>query len=275
MPQARLIAADMAVEVAIKGSLPTDERQALLAGAHDIWKRIQTADQRMGAISIFGASASVGLNTLPILNAITVEGTLPSPKHTRDAYRGLSRTAREVVTLATASHHRGDVNTNREANGMASSLAVNLLLLRHGLADTGPRSGVALPAFLSEKKTGHATPGNPNRSTWNVNLFTDENPQGLKLLRAIKTQGGIALNQNPESVQEQYGENIACVILNPHLALGPGESPTRSIIGCIASEIADTNHSDALSKRLDERTEQLFQILGQQGINPPSISYAS
>lgn len=279
IPQARLAAADMAVEVAVKSPSSRDEKDRLLAKAHGLWLPIKKADQFLGGVSFFGVRAAVGINTLPTFRSIAQEGKLPNSKGTQAVYTELARTAQATATLAIDAYGRGNTHAGGNAIGLAAALAVNLLLLRHTSTSSDARNHTALPAFLSEEKFGLTGKSGHLRDTWNVSLFSDASSgSGFNLVRAIKVQSNVQNGETPESLQQRYSDRIACVTVGRHLAItgktdDKGGAVIHNIINGAMSEVTGQGSTPETTAELDIRTEQLFGVITNPAISSPQITY--
>ncbi|MCA9329038.1 hypothetical protein KDA11_00160 [Candidatus Saccharibacteria bacterium] len=278
MPQGKLMAADMAIEVATKTPGSAEQKQELLGKARNIWQTICSNELSLNTISYFGARARIGLSILPAISSIAIDRTLPDIQKTNAMYHNLILTANDVVKLSIDGHKRGDTRTSKYAAGLAGELAVNLLLLRFDINELGGEGEVALPSFFSEDAFGLNKRTNHGNSAWDISVFTDCSDDNISLLHAIQVKHSIHRSQSVASIQEKYDSSIACVVVNSDLALKPEEhvgtkSAMRSIIGCTLSELNDNMANSRVTSLLDARTELLLDTLDARSLNPPAIHY--
>jgi len=259
------MAGAIALDIAARPNLTSDQQLEWLVYASDIWKIAVDDARQRGIVDIHSIGAATGLATLPSYFDIIYNQRIPDIDSQRSMYEKLCGLAIDAQRLRKNSGRRGDIPTTLRAAGIASELSVLLLHQRfvlHNLGDTSQM--VALPSRISEdnwlrNKDQETTVSNG----WDVSIMT-KYPDDQSPVLAYKVQ--VKTSQNADDKSPDYASDIVKVNVAQDLIVTEQERKRgRVLVRTIPAECyaeLSGNAARVTIKKLNKRTEKLLDVLG-------------
>ena len=269
MPDARLMAAEMATEIATKAPISGERKIELLGRAKELLTTISNADEHFNANTVIGIKAKVNLAALPAIATLAIEERLPSPAVIAKTYGELGQLAEQTVQRSRELKTSGQREKAARLNGITGELAINLLLLRFQIKELGGKGEIALPSFFSEDNLGLFGAGNTHSDKWDLSVFSDTSgPPELLHAIQVKTADPHQVERTGRGSLKPTVDGIVYLCVREDLATTSRErqgmgSPILSIVGCVQHEL-DGTAKPSETERLDSRTELLLDILDEQ-----------
>ncbi len=244
-------AGQFAVEVAIK-----EAKQDVIAASEWIDKAHSTFGKLIGQaanpeasplLDEYSGLALINLAQLPNLATILGQRRLPSPDVAGRVY-STSVTINQQMSDALKTKHSGKMI------GLVAETSSLLLAQRYAIANHPDRSWFPFRARLSEDH--HDWGEHSHGNAWDISVLTDLTGKPEVSYRVQVKASGYSHHKN----SIDYDEDLITVLhVNPDLSLPRDQGTTTEI----AAELHRELHGDQLvSGRLDQRTEQLLDVLG-------------
>lgn len=183
--------------------------------------------------------------------------TTNEPVTTGELQNAFRETSERLEPFTRSSMGRKPNGEWTDYNGMLSEAAVGMLAMRAALGMTGkddaPAEWLPIQSLLHQDQGGEAFIHCAN--SWDLSIFTEASAN-LTYKVQIKS-----VDKSPHA--REYSDDITVVSVSPDLAVRPFERMIHSkIISSIAFEQAYPEKSSRVSAELDQRQDQLLDILG-------------
>lgn len=248
------ITGDMFLELAFEQPNP-DAALELFAEADSHWNRaIGLHEAGEGHGEGFGAAFSLAQRDLYQWRLLAPE-ILPPASVVEKSYTQMLDLALGMTEELSSQVQRVKSDYNMTVTGQLAEVEAWLLLQRFGL-QLGDGSWLATSSSFTEDRGNAAY---RRRTSWDISVWTQTDTESAPE-RAYKVQIKTTANGNSCI----YNEDVALVNLCDDMALPNSHGQTRRIpLGTIARECASEQAgSEHATRRLDQRTEKLLDILG-------------